>query len=128
MDTAQDIDDGLMEMPKSEPYEITAVHYQRLVSLGNYENERVGAWAQVKAGGTPEQALDALRTWVQAQVSLHQENQALESDIFRLPTEKSGLLADVTEARKRYERVKSFIESIGLKMPERFMADDDMPW
>lgn len=107
---------------------IHAVHYQRLVSLGNYENERVGAWCAVEDGRTPEETLASLKTWVQAQVGQHQESVQLEQDVYRLRAEKLDLESQVRGAREGYERAKAFLEGMGLKVPARYTSDDDMPF
>jgi hypothetical protein len=128
MDDQHDSPDESLPMPPLPICEITAVHYQRLVSLGNYENERVGAWAQVKEGQSPEAALSGLRTWVQAQVSQYEEKQALEADINRLRGEKLHADHALLKAKERYEQARSFIEGMGLKMPGRWASDDEIPW
>lgn len=46
---------------------ILTVEYRRLKNLGNYENETIGAVAQVEAGETPEQALEKLKVFVSEQ-------------------------------------------------------------
>jgi hypothetical protein len=108
--------------------DIHAVHYQKLVSLGNYENERVGVWAQVREGDTAEQTLQGLRTWVDAQLGQHREVQDLESQLYRLRHEKTALEGSVEHARTNYEKAKAFVEGMGLTMPTQYVHDDEMPW
>ena len=108
--------------------DIYSVHYQKLVSLGNFENERVGAWATVLPGQTAEDALAALKVWVGGQVGQHREVLNLQQQVNELRAEHDELALSIGKARDRWRRVKQFIESIGLRMPERFMPDDDMPW
>ena len=117
------------EVPAPPPaLPIHTVHYQRLVSLGNYENERVGAWCAVEDGRTPEQTLSLLKTWVQTQVGEANEIARLEADIYRLRSEKDLLEQQVSTARSLYDRARAFVEGLGLKFPTRFTHDDDMPF
>lgn len=107
---------------------IYSVHYQRLVSTGSYENERVGAWAAVQVGQTPDQALQGLRAWVDAQVGQHQVAQDIESQLYRLRHEKTALEGSVQHARANYQKAKAFVEGMGLTMPAQYVHDDEMPW
>jgi hypothetical protein len=43
---------------------ITSVNYSRLVNLGDYENEKLGASAVVPEGYDPEKIVALLKTWV----------------------------------------------------------------
>lgn len=47
---------------------IITVEYRRLRNLGNYENETVGATAEVQDGETPEEALEKLKVFVAEQL------------------------------------------------------------
>lgn len=105
---------------------ITQVHYQKLANLGNYENERVGAWATVLPGHTAEETLAALRVWVGQRVSDYEEFTQLQQDIFRLNSEKTRLEGSIENARQRYERARGFLHAIGLEMPDHYVRDDDM--
>jgi hypothetical protein len=43
---------------------ITSVNYSRLVNLGDYENEKLGASALVPEGTDPEKVVSVLRDWI----------------------------------------------------------------
>lgn len=88
----------------------------------------MGAWAAVPPGQTPEQAIEALKAWVGRQVGQHGEMLNLQEDVNELRHQKDVLEYEVQKAKEAHAKVKAYLESIGLEMPARYTAHDDMPW
>lgn len=111
---------------------ITQVHYQKLVNLGDYQNERFGAWASVAEGETAEQAMEALQAWVLDRAGATQEEDDRLHDLRKeygiLKREYDRLAGDIDTVRKRWGHVKAFVEALGLKMPARFANDEELPF
>ena len=128
MDQEQETPEGVAAPTLGPSPAIYSVHYQKLVSTGNYENERVGAWAAVPVGQTPEQALEELKGWVGDQLGQHEEVAQLQTDLVRLRGEKARLESMVASAHANYDKVKAFFDRLGLPMPGPYLPDDDMPW
>ncbi len=112
--------------------EITSVHYQRLINLGDYENERCGAWANVGADETPEDAYAALHDWVDSNLNLEREAQQdvqlLQNRKRALQNELSQLTVEIAEMRTRWEAAKRFVTGLGLEIPPSRVSDDDIPF
>jgi hypothetical protein len=107
---------------------ITQVHYQKLVNLGDYQNERYGAWANVAEGETPDEALEALKVWVGTQVVDRDQQDNLQRTVYRLEETRQNLERDITQMKARYEKAKLFVEGLGLEIPKRYFSDDDLPF
>lgn len=112
---------------------ITQVHYQKPVSLGNYENERIGAWAMVEDGETPEGALETLIAWVEERGATRasQEDEIVRGHaaIEAHRRDKARLEREVEQMRAVWERGKTFLERLGLPVPAAYRPlDDEMPF
>jgi len=115
------------------PIEITSVNYSKLVNLGNYENEKIAAWATVEDGQTPEDVLDGLRTWVDEQAGkrggLRDELSELERSIQELQWKKRQLTDEMLNMGDLWKRQRAFLEKIGVELPRSVHGpDDDMPF
>lgn len=97
---------------------IVQVEYRRLRTFGNYENETVGAMAQVGEGETPEQAVEALRQWVDAILGDAEERSELQNAISELRWKKENLERQFEMAGKRWESMMAFLERLGIERPE----------
>jgi hypothetical protein len=115
------------------PITITSVNYSKLVNLGNYENEKIAAWATVEDGQTPDVVLDGLRTWVDEQAGkrggLRDDLSELERSIQDLQWKKRQLTEEMREMGTLWKRQRAFLEKIGLELPGSVHgANDDMPF
>jgi hypothetical protein len=114
---------------------ITQVHYQKLVNLGDYQNERVGAWATVEDGEAPEEALATLTAWVEEQAetrhSQEDEIQTARGIIAGLDDQKRSLTRETQEMRETWRKGRAFLKAIGLELPRSYVKDiedQDMPF
>lgn len=112
--------------------QITQVHYQKLVNLGDYENERFGAWATVEQGEVPEEALEALKQWVLEQGDAARE---VKETIAKLQVQLENLEFKLRERSREYEQMakrwteaRDFLEKLGLKVPAYILQDNDIPF
>lgn len=115
------------------PINITSVNYSKLVNLGNYENEKIAAWATVEDGQKPEEVLDGLRSWVDEQAGkrggLRDELSELERSIQDLQWKKRQLTDEMLNMGSLWKRQRAFLEKIGLELPGSVVGpDDDMPF
>lgn len=112
---------------QSDPgLKILTVEYRRLRSFGEYENETVGAVAEVPATGTtPSMALGALKRWVDEQLS---ERQNARDSAYRVQraearlNEVNGLLR---ESEKRWAAAQKILAAAGVEVPRDYGAGDD---
>jgi hypothetical protein len=72
---------------------IVTVEYKRLRNLGNYENETVGASAQVEDGETPEEALEKLKVFVADKLLAKQREIEFKTELEVADTEAERLAA-----------------------------------
>ena len=114
---------------------ITQVHYQKLASLGNYENERIGAWATVEEGQTPDESLATLIAWVeeQGQQRTGQEEEVARGQVAiqRLESVRHTLEREITEMRETWRKARAFLQTVGLELPRSYVSeadDSDMPF
>jgi hypothetical protein len=115
------------------PPKITSVNYSKLVNLGNYENEKIAAWATVEEGQVPEEVLQGLRTWVDEQAGkrsgLRDDVSELERSIQDLQWKKRQLMGEVLDMGSLWKRQRAFLEKLGLDLPASIVGpDDDMPF
>lgn len=111
--------------------EITQVDYQKLVSLGNYENERVGAWCNVAEGENPADALHALTEWVEGQLEANRQIRTslaeAESDLYKKRAEIHALERDIAVAQNRWDRLQAWFKENHIPLPSRW-ANVDIPF
>lgn len=112
---------------------ITSVNYSKLVNLGNYENEKIAAWATVEEDQAPEEVLAGLRTWVDDQAGkrggLRDELSELERSIQDLQWKKRQLTDEMLNMGSLWKRQRAFLEKLGLDLPASIVGpDDDMPF
>lgn len=90
---------------------ITQVHYQKLTNLGDYQNQRVGAWANVEDHETPETALATLTAWVDQQITGNQQlkttHEELEHEIYTAQNKLETLNRQIHTAQTKYEKMQA---------------------
>lgn len=102
---------------------IVAVEYRRLHSFGNYENETVGATAQVEDGRTPEDALSYLRTWVAMRLSDSGEISTLKGEINELRWKKDDLERRIARMQGKWDEIMAFLARFGIERPAEVPGD-----
>lgn len=85
---------------------IITIHYQRVKSLGNYENERIGAWVNVEEGQTTDDALRQAKAFVEARLGLSDEADEAQKRISRLEYEHLSLGRQVRQLEERLSSAK----------------------
>lgn len=105
---------------------IRTVEYRRLRSFGEYENETVGAVAEVpETGVTPSMALAALQRWVDEQFSERANARDAASRVQRAEIrlrEVNGLLS---ESEKRWAAAQKILAAAGVEVPRDYGTGDD---
>jgi len=113
---------------QGESMKITEVYFEKLISDGNFNNERIGARAEVEDGHY-EIALKDLTEWVEAKHrergACIQDAYALESRIHNLRYELSTIENDIKRARAAWEKAKEFLKKHGID-PDAI--DDEIPF
>lgn len=115
--------------------QITSVHYSRLTNLGNYENEKTAAWAQVEDGEAPEAALATLKAWVETQAGLTPQAQEAESQAQRIENrlqqaryDMQRMQIEFADCKRTWEKARDFLKAVGLELPRNFMDVDRNPF
>lgn len=96
---------------------ITSVSYSRLVSLGNYENEKVGGIAALDEQEDPVAAMEALRAWVLAQIDAREEIKDLADQMRKLQHDLDEVNQSLKTARRMWGSAKQFLLHHGAKPP-----------
>lgn len=97
---------------------ITTVEYRQLRSFGNYNNESVGAVAQVDAGERPDTALASLKTWVAGELGMAEQAEKLRDELFSMRSEKNGLERDIKGLKRVYGQLEKLLKKHGVKLRE----------
>ena len=109
--------------------EITQVHYQKTVNLGNYENEKVGAWANVGLAETADEALTALTSWVHEKINgLQETKEEEEKEQHRLSTLQYRIEQAAREykvMRDTWKRARETLQKFGFDVPRTYVHDGD---
>ena len=98
--------------------QIISVDYSRLVSFGNYENERLGATAIVPPGEQPEETLLQLKEWVEAHLGQVQQLNQVRAELQGLQWRKSQLAGDIDRAKETYEKIRQALKAHGVDLQE----------
>lgn len=102
--------------------QITSVSYSRLVSTGDYENEKIGATANVDDGQDAAMVLDELRAWVNEGLTLNSKLQETAQQLRDAEWRLRQAKEELRNAIKRWESAKEFLRLHGLPTPP------DGPW
>ena len=93
---------------------ILTVEYRRLHSFGHYENEVVGATAEVADGELPGAVLDELRVWVNAHINDASQEYQERERATRLSEQSAALDRQVKQLQERWEKARAFLERHGV--------------
>lgn len=97
---------------------ITSVSYTRLQTLSGYNNERVGATADVEEGETREEAMGQLKAWVMGQLDQRELLHDARDDVDQLRYQKQSLESEVEGLLEKFEWVKALLEKHGVSVDE----------
>lgn len=97
---------------------IVTVEYRRLRTFGGYQNETVGASAEVMPDESPDTALANLREWVDERLGNSEERSELQSAIAELRWKKENLERQFETAGRRWEALMAFLETLGIQRPD----------
>lgn len=105
---------------------IRTVEYRRLRSFGEYENETVGAVAEVpETGVTPSMALSALQRWVDEQFGERANARDAASRLQRAEIRLREVNGLVQESEKRWSAAQKILAAAGVEVPRDYGAGDD---
>lgn len=96
---------------------IVTVEYRRLRTFGNYQNESVGATAEVGEGETANRALQELRDWVEQQLGDAQERADLSAAVSELRWKKTELEREIDAANQKWLAILEFMKKFGIERP-----------
>jgi len=106
---------------------ITSVGYSRLVSLGNYENEKHSASALVEEGQNPEEVREQLKTWVCKDLI---DVSRLREEINELADQRYHLNQDIFNMKERllvmfraWDQMVQILAAHNADVPERHIQD-----
>ena len=98
---------------------ITQVEYSRLHSLGNYENEKIGAFADVELDEDPIAALRAVQAWVDTQIGLKQAAADERHQLATLNYQREDAEREVFRLNERATKLRDLLAAHGVK-PDDF--------
>lgn len=114
--------------------QITSISYSHLVSLGAYENEKIGGTAVLNEQDDPVAAMMALRAWVDAQINTQKEIKDLANQRNQLQHDLNEVNMNLKAACRMWDEAKRFLRHHGVKPPpdpwwwtRKGEAEDDNP-
>lgn len=107
---------------------ITSVEYRRLRSFGEYENETVGAVAEVTPGVPAETVLEELKGWVEENFGERASARDAQSRLHRAEIRLHEINGLLSEAEKRWAAAQKILAAAGVEVPRDYGAggDDDL--
>ena len=103
---------------------ITSVSYTKLQTLHGYNNERVGATAEVEEGENPDMVLNLLKDWVNGHLDGRMITVETRDNIQELVYRKESLERELEILNQRWEKAKEFLVLHGLDAS----VDDGVPF
>lgn len=105
--------------------QITSVNYSRLVSTGDYENEKVGAVANVDEGQDAATVLSELRAWVNEGLTLDSKRRDTADQLRDAEWRLRNVKDELRNASKRWAMAKEFLKLHGLPVPPSATWEDE---
>lgn len=96
---------------------IIQVEYRRLRTYGDYQNETVGAVAQVEEGEDAVTALAALRAWVDQELGDRSEQRDLTQRVTDLRWKSEEYEHKIARAEERWKAIIAFLTKLGIERP-----------
>lgn len=84
---------------------ITNITYERLVNLGNFENERLSATVEIEVDQSPEEAFEYLCQWVSEQLKAEKRISKAEQKLQQLAEQEKYL-------QSKIDKIKAQVESL----------------
>lgn len=97
---------------------LLSIHYDRLVNLGNYENEKLGATAEVGEGDDPAAVYAELRALVDGYIVTEDVRRDIASSVREMRREVTQLEAVLEQLRLRWDKARTFLEAHGVSAPD----------
>ena len=108
---------------------IVQVEYRRLRTFGDYQNETVGAVAQVEDGEDAVTALYTLRAWVDQELGDRTEQRELSERVTDLRWKAEDYERKIARADERWKAIMAFMGSLGIERPAHIPEDlSDLPF
>ena len=104
---------------------IVQVEYRRLRSFGEYENETVGAVAEVEPGISPEQSLEILKGWVEENFGERASARDAATRVQRLEIREREVAGLLKESEKRWRAAQKILEAAGIDVPRDYGVNED---
>lgn len=104
---------------------ILTVEYRRLRSFGEYENETVGAVAEVLPGQAPEIILEELKAWVEENFGERASARDAASRVQRAEIRLNEVNGLLRESEKRWAAAQKILAAAGVEVPRDYGASDD---
>ena len=95
---------------------IVTVEYRRLRTFGSYQNETVGAVAEV-GNEEPADVLETLKLWVNERLGNDVERANLREAINELEYRYENLSGQIDNAEKRWAAYVEFLKNLGIERP-----------
>jgi predicted nucleic acid-binding Zn-ribbon protein len=101
---------------------ITSVTYERLVNLGNFENERLSATADIEVDQSPEEVFEYLCQWVNEQLKTEKRISRAEQKLQDLADQEKCLQAKIDKIKAQIE----FLENQLIQISEFDIESEDI--
>lgn len=107
---------------------ITTVEYRRLRTFDNYQNETVGAVAEV-GNEEPADVLETLKLWVNERLGDEGERANLREAVNELERRREQLVRQIDQTEKKWAAVIAFLGKLGIERPGEIPSDlADLPF
>lgn len=97
---------------------IQTIEYRRLKTGPGYTNETVGATAILEPDDIPVEVLNALRGWVNLQLGIREDIDALAQRTSDARWELERVNREIEQAKERWAKVFDFMERHNLTVPD----------
>lgn len=105
---------------------IVTVEYRRLRTFGSYQNETVGAVAEVQQHESPNAALQELRDWVDQQLGDAEHAHELSQTVRRKENRLCEINTLLGQAARRWKSAKQILAAHGIEVPTDHGAGEDL--
>lgn len=96
---------------------IVTVEYRRLRTFGGYQNETVGATAELAADESAETALQDLKSWVDTQLADRENAYDLGQRVSDLRWQADEQERRLEHANEKWAALIAFLDKLGIERP-----------
>ncbi|WP_157867323.1 hypothetical protein [Gloeothece citriformis] len=107
---------------------IDRITYARLVSTGNYENEKIEVSSVVEEGRSPDEVLAFLKQFVGERTHSLQQYQDWCNEYWAKKADLNNLIRKLQEAEEQWEKARLFLVTQGLKKEEDLPSFPALPF